>query len=369
MAARHPLRDWRFWLKAAISLAIAVAFGWWVQSRGIDLIPSSDQLSVLLVRWWGFPAFIVCQVVVHVLRAYRWVYLLRPLAAKPLRMVTIIAVAFVGFLAIMIFPLRTGELARPYLISTRGDVSVSAGFGTIAIERVLDGLILSAILTVCLLLLPLDEASQAWAHSIGALTLAIFIAALVVLVFLLWKGEPTIVFLERIGTRIWPGATRKVSGVLREFLAGLAALPDRRHLVPFMGMSLVYWGLNGYSMWFLARVCGIDLSLIGGFTVMTILAVGILLPTGPGHFGNFQASVAAALSLLSLPAEQLEGPGSVYIFAQYLGMFGITIVAGLGSLMTEHITISRVIAPHREAVPPEPEPPLQAPSEHGSSGS
>lgn len=371
MAARHPLADWRFWVKVAVSLAIAFVLGWLVQDSGIDLIPSTDELAVLLVCWWGFPAFILCQIVVHVLRAYRWVYLLRPLAVKPIGMAKIIAVAFFGFLAIMILPLRTGELARPYLISTRGEVGLSAGFGTIAIERVIDGLILSAILTVCLVMLPLGDDKVAWAWSIGGLTAAIFVGALVVLLFLLWKGEPTIAFIERVGARIWPRASRKVSGVLREFLFGLAALPDRKHLIPFVLMSLVYWGLNGVSMWFLARVCGLDLSLIGGFTVMTLLAVGILLPTGPGHFGNFQVSVATALTLENLPQGQLEGPGSVLIFALYAGMFGITIVAGLGALMTEHITLSRVMASSREApeAAPGPKPALPAANERQSPGS
>jgi hypothetical protein len=123
-------------------------------------------------------------------------------------------------------------------------------------------------------------------------------------------------------------------------------------------------------MWLLARVCGLDMSLIGGFTVMTLLAVGILLPTGPGHFGNFQVSVATALSLENLPQGQLEGPGSVLIFALYAGMFGITIVAGLASLMTKHITLSRVMAPGRVTPAPQkdgtPETSLPAPSERHS---
>lgn len=348
MSNSHPLRDWRFWVKVLVSLSIAAGFGLWVHGRGIALLPSASQLSVLVRNWWAIPGFFLILCAVHFLRAYRWLYLLRPISTDPPKISTLLAVAFVGFMAIMLLPLRTGELARPYLISTRGNVRMSAAFGTIAIERVLDGLILSGLLTVCLFVLPLDEPLQHWASYVGLLTLAIFVTALGVLVILLWKGEPGIDLLERIGRRIAPSIARKMAGVLRTFLEGLAALPNHRHLGPFVLMSLAYWGINGCGMWFLANACGVDLSIIGGFTVMTILAVGILIPTGPGHFGNFQAAVAAALGLQSLEPGQIQGPGSVFIFALYVGMLGLTLGAGAISLTTEHITLSRMIAPRAD---------------------
>lgn len=350
MSSRHPLRDWSFWVKVLVSLSIAVGFGFWVHRKGIALLPSADQLSVLVRNWWAIPVFIIILCAVHCLRAYRWLYLLRPISTDPPKISTLFAVAFVGFMAIMLLPLRTGELARPYLISTRGNVKMSAAFGTIAIERVLDGLILSGLLTVCLLLLPLDHSSQHWARYVGVLTLAIFVAALGVLLLLLWKGEPVIELLERIGKRLLPTLADRVAGVLRTFLEGLSALPKHRHLGPFVLMSIAYWGINGIGMWFLANACGVDLTIIGGFTVMTMLAVGILLPTGPGHFGNFQFAVAEALGLQNLPQDQIQGPGSVFIFALYLGMLGLTLGAGAISLMTEHITLSRIIAPQVDEV-------------------
>lgn len=226
---------------------------------------------------------------------------------------------------------------------------MSAAFGTIAIERILDGLLLSGLLTLCLMLLPLDQSSQAWARYVGLLTLVIFVVALAVLLVLLWKGEVGISFVERHGMRFSPTVVSKGIGVLRTFLEGLSALPDKRHLIPFVLMTIAYWGINGCGMWLLAVACEVELSIVGGFTVMTMLAVGILIPTGPGHFGNFQAAVAAALGLLNLPPGQLEGPGSVFIFILYIGILGTTLGAGILSLMTQHISLSRMIEPQDES--------------------
>ena len=345
--SRPLLAQWQFWVKVVISLGIAVAFGWWVQSQGIDLVPSAAQLRLVLTSPWGVGVFVLSLLLVHFLRAYRWVYLLRPLARDPIPVGAVLAVAFVGFLAIMLLPLRSGEFARPYLISTRGHVGMSAAFGTIAIERVIDGLVLSAALTVCLLVTPLQPDAPSWTRLVGVLTLGIFVAAAGVLVLLLWQGEPALVRLERLGNAVLPGLSRKVAGVLREFVGGLAALPSRGHLMPFVAMTVVYWAINGLGMWALAQGFGLSISLTGAFTVMSLLAVGILLPTGPGHFGNFQASVAAALAIQPLPPGQLESAGAAYIFTMYLIMLGITIVTGLGSMLTRHISLTPTVGAER----------------------
>lgn len=352
MRGRHLLTRWRFWVKVLLSLCIAVGFGYWVQSQGIALLPTAEQLRIVGRNWWGPVGFLGFLAVVHVLRAYRWLYLLRPLSKEPMSVGMVLAIAFAGFMAIMVMPLRSGELARPYLISTRGQVSMSAAFGTIAVERVIDGLVLSGLLTLSLFLLTHGREAPDWASYAGVLTLGIFVAATVVLALLLWKGERALEMLVAAGSRIWPSAADKVGHVLKEFLTGLAALPDRRHLLPFVAMTLAYWGVNGVGMWYLARTCGLPIPLIGGFAIMTILGVGILIPTGPGHFGNFQAAVTAALGLLGLSASQFEGPGSAYVFILYLGIFGTTVGAGLVALLTDHVTLARVVAPTEVALSP-----------------
>jgi uncharacterized protein (TIRG00374 family) len=338
----HLLKQWQFWVKVLASLAIAVALGTWVHTQGIDLVPGAEDLSILGRNWWGPGGFLLALCFVHFFRAYRWMYLLRPLTKEPIRLGTVLAVAFVGFMAIMVLPLRTGELARPYLISTRGHVSMSCAFGTIAIERVIDGLVLSAVLTACLLATPLSADAPSWTRLAGVATLALFVVAGGVLVLLLWKGSPALDLLERIGSKIWAKGARKVAGVLREFLDGLAALPDRSHLLPFLLLTLVYWGINGVGMWILALGCGLPLPLIGAYTVMTLLAVGILFPSGPGQFGNFQAAVTFALAVQ--PIVQGEVEKSVFIFGMYVLMQGFTALAGLVSMMTHHVSLSRAVS-------------------------
>lgn len=349
MNQRKFYLKWQFWVRVFLSMLIAVIFGLWIQTRGVQLIPPSEDMVVIKKNWWGIFSFFFILCAVHFFRAYRWVYLLRPLADnEAIKTATLLSVAFVGFFAIMVFPLRMGEFVRPYLISKRTKISMSSAFGTIAIERVVDGLLLSGILTFCLFFLPFSDENYSWVRSTGFLTLVVFVVAMLVLIITIYKGNTAVDFFSKIGSRVWKKGSEKVANVLREFLRGLSVFPNLRYLIPFLIISLLYWGINGFGMWLFAQSCGLPISVIGGFTIMTMLGVGILFPTGPGHFGNFQVAVWLALTLQGLSTEQMEHLGSVYIFMMYVFILGITVLAGAGALMTRHVSIRKALLPAEE---------------------
>jgi glycosyltransferase 2 family protein len=99
---------------------------------------------------------------------------------------------------------------------------------------------------------------------------------------------------------------------------GLKFLPSFRHIGPFLFETAVYWGLNAFSMWVLARGCGIEhISVVEACVVMGVLGVGIVVPAGPGLFGAFQASTYAALAMF-FPDDVVLGPGAVFVFLLYV---------------------------------------------------
>src|SRR5262245_25966454 len=84
--------------------------------------------------------YVVLLAVIHVCRAWRWRNLLAPLGVQ-VPAGRLLAISFVGFMAILAFPARLGELVRPALIRRKGELSASAALGTIAVERIVDGLL------------------------------------------------------------------------------------------------------------------------------------------------------------------------------------------------------------------------------------
>jgi hypothetical protein len=61
---------------------------------------------------------------------------------------------------------------------------------------------------------------------------------------------------------------------------------------------------------------------------MGILAIGILLPAGPGLFGSFQLAVTLALQLY-FSSEIVTGVGSLYVFLLFIIQAIFIVVAGV----------------------------------------
>jgi hypothetical protein len=308
--------------KLIASLLISAVLIYWLFRQGFEVLPSFNEIAVH-AAWWAIPLYVGLFAVFHVLRAWRWIYLIRPFAKVSLS--TMIDVAFVGFVAIQMMPLRTGELARPYLLDRYAGLSKSALFGTIAIERVIDGLMVSLILTGALFAIPASQSSLIW--GLRLIPSAIFIAALVLLIAFYYR--PTLV--KRGVFKVSGLFSAKFGefavGVLDRFHTGLYALPSRRNFWGFVFMSLLYWGINGISFYFLARGCGVMIPLAGALAGMGCLAVGILLPAGPGYFGNFQVAVFAAVEIY-VPKASASEQIAVFVFLLYVLQTGLSILFG-----------------------------------------
>jgi len=100
----------------------------------------------------------------------------------------------------------------------------------------------------------------------------------------------------------------------------------------FVLFSGLYWGVNAVSFYLLANACGLDLPVAGAVAGMGVLAVGILLPAGPGYFGNFQLALVAALEMY-IPNAAGSETAAVFIFLLYVMQTGLTILFGAGGAL------------------------------------
>ena len=85
-------------------------------------------------------------------------------------------------------------------------------------------------------------------------------------------------------------------------------------------------------MWLLARGCGFDMSIGHAVGLVGILALGILMPAGPGLFGNFQLAVALGLKLFFPESVVLER-ASAYIFILYSIQMLVLVTTGVIPLL------------------------------------
>jgi uncharacterized protein (TIRG00374 family) len=337
-------------VKLVASLAVAGGFGWLLHRGALPLAP--DRSAFSRVQWWTVAAFVGLYTIVHVVRAARWMLLLAPMARVPLRKV--LGVSFIGFAAIVLLPLRTGEAVRPLLIRTHGNISGWAATGTIAAERIIDGLVLNLILlaglTLSTPLSPLPDhigdlpISPSVVPRSAYAALALFAVAFTVMgVFYAnraWARRTT----ERVVGIVSPRLATWLADRVEHVAEGLRFLPDRRLAASFIGATTFYWLLNAASLWLVAWGVGFDhFTFPQACTTMGVTALGILVPNAPGFFGAYQLAFYLALAVF-YPAELVTGPGAALVLIVYSAQLLITIVAAVLGLFLERTGVGEVLA-------------------------
>ncbi|MEM6957432.1 MAG: lysylphosphatidylglycerol synthase transmembrane domain-containing protein [Myxococcota bacterium] len=313
--------------KLLVSLVLGGLFALIATSGGIPIVPAAEDFAH--VKWWTVGAYVVVLLITHFLRASRWRFLIAPI--RPLPMKEVVALNWIGFFAIFALPLRLGEMARPALTKMRHKISVSAGFGTIAVERVVDGLVTSLCVAWALFALPRLETDNEAAQLVpyyGYFALTIFGGAFVALGVFLWQRSWAVRMTELVfgivSKRLGSLLAEKVDGVAD----GIRSLASPKLTVAFLFETVLYWGSNAAGMWLLGWGCGLPMTFGHAVAIMGILAIGILLPAGPGLFGAFQAAIAAGL-FLYFPAEYAPHQGAVYIFLMYVVQAVVIVLAGV----------------------------------------
>lgn len=322
-------------IQLGLSLLLGLGCLGLLQAGALPVLPPSAAWQHL--AWWAIPAYLGIWSLVHGIRAWRWRWLLAPLA--PVGPRVLFPVSFLGFAAVLFLPFRTGEVVRPLLLGRSGAVSGWAATGTIAAERVIDGLLLSLMLVAGLAARPhlatvagssLTERAVDLA-AVGAL--ALFFTALVSLIVFYRAAK----FARRWVHRLVGWASAPLASWISDrgerVAQGLSFLPRLRFTLPFLGETVAYWLLNALAAWLLALGCGFDTPPWSvGPVVVGVLALGILVPSAPGFFGAFQLSVYAGL-LLFFPHGEVENRGAVYVLVMYSSQLLITAMAALISLL------------------------------------
>lgn len=327
--------------KLVLSLILGALFAWLAARGGLPLLPSWEALS--RVQWWAVPVYLGTLLIVHYFRASRWRFLIDPVKRLPLR--EVVAVNWVGFFAIFALPLRLGEIVRPALCKMREGIPMSAGFGTVAVERVVDGLVTSLCVAWALFALPRLPTQDPVARHLpvyGYAALMLFACAFAALAMFLWQ--------RRLAARLTRWGFGLLSPKLGELIAskvssvadGLRSIGRPGLAGAFLAETLLYWGANALGVWLLGLGCGLPMGLGHAVAVMGVLAIGILLPTGPGLFGNFQLAVSATLQLF-FAQQLLGGPGAAFIFLMYACQASVMVLAGVVPLYAMHLRVRDLV--------------------------
>jgi uncharacterized protein (TIRG00374 family) len=252
--------------------------------------------------------------ITYAFRAWRWQSLLAPIG--PTRFSTAFRTTVIGFAMSFFLPARAGEVIRPYLLARAEGLQPTAAFATIILERLLDlatVLLLFGffVLTVPHGVLSGDAAQLAHVKFWGGVAAAAAAGGLVLLFAL--AGHP-----ERLGRaagrieRVLPArAARIVAHFVETFAHGLAVMRQPALLAVALLQSFPVWLSIAAGIWLSSQAFSITFPYSASFLVMTLLLVGVAVPT-PGQIGGFHAAYQIAVqTFFGAPDDRAVGAAIV----------------------------------------------------------
>jgi glycosyltransferase 2 family protein len=273
-------------LRTIVVFGLAVALLLWFL-KGADLSQvwtelTKGRIDLLL-------AAVGTTMLTYALRALRWQYLLAGLG--PTRFSVAFRATVIGFAASFLLPARAGEFLRPYVLAKNERLSVPAAFATVVLERVFDMatvLVLFAVFvfTADPTLARADPATFR-AAQVGGLTAAAATVAILGLFYFL-AGHPEAIgrWSAKVERRLPERLAALVEGLAQTFAEGLHAVRRPQQLLLVFAWSFPLWLCIAVGIWLVSQAFRIDLPFVGSFLVMTLLVVGVSVPT-PGAIGGF----------------------------------------------------------------------------------
>lgn len=297
-----------------LGLALTVVF-LWLALRDVAWVEIADAFRHA-TYWPVIPAALLVAAD-YWFRAVRWHHILAPTREIPSP--RLFPVLIIGFAANNIVPARVGELWRVWGLSRQEDVSKSVGLATLVVERIFDGLTLVFLLALYTLIAPLEGQARLMEYGF----LALFGVALAGLLLLLFYERQTI----RVATLLmWPVPEHlrdRLLDILKRFALGLHSLRSPRRLFGVIVFSLAAWLSEAVAYYFFMFAFDLTLSpveMVGGaILLLTLINLGILLPSAPGYVGTYE--YFGRLALVGVFGVAQEQAVSVVILAhavQYL---------------------------------------------------
>src|SRR3982075_2317216 len=313
------------WLRPALQTSIGLVLLWlWLRTVSLTEVLSHARVH----SWWPVVLMIVLFLLTSLIRARRWLLLLRPLA--PVGMVRAFAMNSAGGLLNYVLPIRSGDAARAWWLWRRHRVPAGSALATIVIDKACD-LTAVAVVLAALEIVALTGAINAPRGLLGAAALAVALLAAVLGTAVLGPRLAR----SWIARRLLPARFASViAGQAFAFRAGARGLwtpPLAWRLAALTVLALV---IDAFNFTLLFAAVGISVPPLKAMAAYPALLLSFAVPAGPGYVGNLE--VAGSLVLgggLGLSSAVAAGAIVLYHaitagYALVLGLLGFLLVGG-----------------------------------------
>ena len=266
--------------------------------QNVNVTDVFDYIANASLLW--IVVFLLVNLSSHFIRAIRWKIILR--SVKPdTSLKNLFGAIMVGYGVNCVVP-RMGEVSRAVLVGKWERLSRSSMFGAVIVERVID-IVFLALSVVASAILWSENLYEKFLWLKATVYLSFLLMGLVILFFYLmikFKEKFYGVIIKFVG-KISEKLGQKAAYIFEMVTTGFASLKGTKNYLLTIFLSIVImlvYGLNSYIGFLAIGLQHIKpVSFEMGWIVMTISAIGVVIPT-PGGTGSYHVLATSALVLL-----------------------------------------------------------------------
>ena len=223
----------------------------------------------------------------------RWRELLHPFRPQPGRLFQVFMISHLGN---TLLPWKLGTLLRTYLVADAESIGRSFVIGTVAVERLLDILILALLF---LAILP-SVAFPRWLHDSGLSRSLTILPLVLLLVAIIYSKPQLLAELRPRGGVDLPAPLNWLAQFLNQGLRSLDVLARPGQYVAIVTWSLVIWGAGALTNGLALAALGIRVPVLASIVLLVTLQIGNKVPTMPANIGVFHYVAILTLGLFGV---------------------------------------------------------------------
>lgn len=242
-----------------------------------------------------------------------------------------------GYLLNNLFPFRAGEIGRAVIMGQMTGWGPFHVLSTIVIERAFDMLLAAGLL---LGTLPLVLGAVSWGKPVAIITLIIMGSGLVLLFLMARKRDVVDRLAGKLGER-WQFVKKYITPQVEKLLDGLSVLANPKQFILSLALISICWWISIVQYYVVIIPIAPSAPLWYGAFIVSVMALGVAIPSAPAALGVFEAAVVGAMAVLGIDNATALAIAICLHFLQFAitAIFGFTGLViqrrSLGSLFSE----------------------------------
>jgi len=223
------------------------------------------------------------------IRAERWQLLLEPFQKISFR--PLFSSTMIGYFGNAVMPFRFGELLRAYSISTTRKIDVSAAFGTILLERLLDMLGLVFTMFIFSWFYPFEHGGKNAMIIVGVSSISLFC-------FILWLGIKQSGFFLNVKKLSFLKATliQRLFTIMNKIVDGITSIKDTKHIGQIIIHTIFIWVVYFFATYSVILATNISINWVGVGVILVSTSLALAIPAAPGGIGTYHAAAIYILT-------------------------------------------------------------------------